>query len=152
AEAALRASEARFRYQAAHDNLTGLFNTRYLYRNLARLIGTNGDGDSGTAFALIFMDIDHFKAVVDTYGHLNGSRVIQEVAATIQEQLVEPAYAVAYAGDEFVVVLPGLTKEQGYLAAEEIRAGIAARVYLREEGYTVRLTASFGVVGYPEDA
>lgn len=51
------------------------------------------------------MDLDRFKAVVDTYGHLNGSRTIKEVAETIREILEKPAYAVAYAGDEFVVVL-----------------------------------------------
>jgi diguanylate cyclase (GGDEF)-like protein len=62
-----------------HDNLTGLYNTRYLYDQLPGLIG-NRD----VPCALVFMDLARFKRVVDTYGHLNGSRVVQEVAESIR--------------------------------------------------------------------
>jgi len=147
AEAALRASEERFRFLSEHDNLTGLFNTRYLYDRLGSLLAADG-----TPCSVIFMDLDRFKEVVDTYGHLNGSRVIQEVAAVIQSCLREPAFAVAYAGDEFVIVMPGSTQAQAMATAGEIQACIGARMFLDEVGCRVHLSASFGVAAYPDDA
>jgi PAS domain S-box-containing protein len=108
AEAALRESEQRFRDQAFRDGLTGLFNQRYLYQALAKWI--EQAQTTGTPISLIFLDLDHFKKIVDTHGHINGSRAIRQVAHTIENCLQEPAFAVAWAGDEFVVVLPGWTR------------------------------------------
>jgi diguanylate cyclase (GGDEF)-like protein/PAS domain S-box-containing protein len=150
ADDALRASEERFRRLSTHDDLTGLFNTRYLYEALAGMVETSAQ--AGTRFALVFMDLDEFKRVVDRVGHLDGSRVIQEVAASIRSCLEPSAFGVAYAGDEFVVVLPGVGKEGGLAKADEIRACIRESVYGRAAGHEIRLTASFGVAAYPEDA
>jgi diguanylate cyclase (GGDEF)-like protein/PAS domain S-box-containing protein len=147
AEGALRASEERFRFLSEHDNLTGAYNTRYLYQRLDTLLS-----DDGAPCAVIFTDLDRFKGVVDSYGHLNGSRVIQEVAQVIQSCIREPAFAVAYAGDEFVIVMPGWTKAQALAMAGEIRQRIGARTFLSEVGYAVHLSASFGVAAYPDDA
>jgi len=104
------------------------------------------------AVSLIFMDIDNFKGVVDTYGHLKGSRTLQEVASTIRSCLAEPAFAVAYGGDEFVVVLKGYGKEAARSKAEEIRARLAGARYLVREGHSVSVTASLGTATYPDDA
>src|SRR5262249_42636840 len=79
ADDALRASEERFREPAVRDNLTGLYNTRHLYQALEALI--TSAADTGATFSVLFIDLDHFKRVVDSRGHLNGSRAIQEVAA-----------------------------------------------------------------------
>ena len=98
------------------------------------------------------MDLDHFKYVVDTYGHLNGSRAIQQVAATIKQSLDDPAYAVAYAGDEFVVVLPGFDQARARQKADEICARMMTTVYLLDQGIEVRLQASFGIATFPEHA
>jgi diguanylate cyclase (GGDEF)-like protein len=144
---ALRASEEQFRFLAVHDTLTGLYNTRYLYEHLPQLIVPGGG-----PCAVIFMDLDRFKRVVDTYGHLNGSRVVQEVADTIRGCIADPAFAVAYAGDEFVVVLPGRDAGGAITAATEIRDRVAARRFLSSAGLAVRLTASFGVAAYPQHA
>lgn len=150
AEEALRESELRFKDQSLRDNLTGLYNQRYLYQSLAELIG--GAKSSDTGISLIFMDLDHFKLVVDTHGHLNGSRAIREVARTINACLEEPAYAVAYAGDEFVVVLPGYDQEQAFEKASEIRARMRDTVYVLDQGIEVCLQASFGLATFPENA
>ena len=144
---ALRASEEQFRFLAVHDTLTGLYNTRYLYEHLPRLLA----GSDGPC-ALIFMDLDHFKEVVDTYGHLNGSRVIQEVGETIRGCIADPAFAVAYAGDEFVIVLPEHDRRGAIAVATEIRSRLAARQFLATAGYAIPLSASFGVAVYPNDA
>jgi diguanylate cyclase (GGDEF)-like protein/PAS domain S-box-containing protein len=144
---ALRASEEQFRFLAVHDTLTGLYNTRYLYEQLPQLIAS-GDGSC----AVVFMDLDRFKQVVDTYGHLNGSRVIQEVAETIRSCIEDPAFAVAYAGDEFVIVMPGHDTNGATAVATEIRDRLAARHFLATAGYAIRLSASFGIAVHPDDA
>jgi len=147
AEEALRASEERFRFLSEHDSLTGAYNTRYLYQKLDTLLA-----EVGAPCSVIFTDLDHFKQVVDTYGHLNGSRAIQEVAQVIQSCICEPAFAVAYAGDEFVIVMPGCNKTDAMAMAGQMQARIGARTFLTEVGCTVRLSASFGVAAYPHDA
>ena len=78
--------------------------------------------------------------------------MIQEVAATIQSYLAAPAWAVAYAGDEFVVVLPGVRRVAAVEKAEDIRARIRETAYLAATEQPVRLAASFGVATYPDDA
>jgi diguanylate cyclase (GGDEF)-like protein/PAS domain S-box-containing protein len=150
AEEALRASERRFREQALRDNLTSLYNQRFLYQSLTSLIQTAKNKQ--TPLSLLFMDLDNFKQVVDTHGHLNGSYVIQEVAATIRNTLESPAYAVAYAGDEFVVVLPGSNQHQAASKASQIQSDIKSSVYLRSKGKAIQLQASCGIATFPEHA
>ena len=150
AEEALRASEQRFREQAMRDILTGLYNRRYLYQSLTDLIERAKNNGSGVS--VIFMDLDRFKAVVDTYGHLNGSRAIKEVAEAIRASLEKPAYAVAYAGDEFVVVLPGLDPAAAIEQARNIQARIKNQVFLHDQGFEVRIQSSFGIAAFPEHA
>jgi len=105
-----------------------------------------------TRLSVLFIDLDNFKQVVDTYGHLNGSLAIKEVAATIRECLREPAYAVSYAGDEFVVVLPEMDNAQANQKAIEIRARISDTDYLSSQGIIARLSASFGIATFPDHA
>jgi diguanylate cyclase (GGDEF)-like protein len=150
AEEALRSNEQKFREQSLRDNLTALYNQRFLYQSLADLIETAKNDQ--TQLSLIFMDLDNFKKVVDTHGHLNGSYAIQEVAATIRNTLESPAYAVAYAGDEFVVVLPGLDQHQAASKASQIQSQIKASVYLRSKGIALQLQASCGIATFPEHA
>ncbi|MBN2159985.1 MAG: sensor domain-containing diguanylate cyclase [Spirochaetes bacterium] len=155
ADYAAIAVENTRRYQyiqsiANKDNLTGLYNTRYLYQKLTDLFESSRV--SGEPFGLIFMDLDNFKKVVDKYGHLFGSQAIQEVAATIRDALAEPAFGVSYGGDEFVAVLPGYNKEETIKMAEKIRSMMAKTAYLSNKGENVRLSASFGVAEYPDDA
>jgi diguanylate cyclase (GGDEF)-like protein/PAS domain S-box-containing protein len=149
-EEALRREHRKLRKLSLLDNLTGLFNTRYLYQALDELISASRD--SVTPFSLIFMDMDNFKSVVDTHGHLNGSQALREVARTIKSVLKKPSFGVAYGGDEFVLVLPGLDKAQATARAESIRQKMRRTTYLREFGLAVRLQASFGLATFPEDA
>jgi len=135
---------------AIHDDLTGLYNTRYLYGALEASIAEAES--AGAPFSLVFMDMDNFKGVVDTYGHLKGSQTLQEVAATIRDCLPEKAFGVAYGGDEFVVVLEGFGKEAARRKAEEIRTGLRKTLYLTGHGHSVSLSASFGTATYPDDA
>jgi diguanylate cyclase (GGDEF)-like protein/PAS domain S-box-containing protein len=147
AEEALRISEQLFRNLAMQDNLTGLYNQRFLYQSLTDLIERAKTNRS--VVSVIFMDLDRFKTVVDTYGHLNGSRTIKEVAEAIRQTLEDRAYAVAYAGDEFVVVLPGFDPERAIEQAAKIQAQIKNQVFLRDQGFEVSIQASFGVATFP---
>ncbi len=150
AEEKLRKSRERFRYLANHDSLTDLFNTRYLYKSLDRLISDSEE--SGTPFSLVFLDMDNYKRIVDTHGHLNGSQALREVAKTFQDNLIEPAFGVAYGGDEFVLVLPGFGREEALAQAQRIRACMKETTYLTGKGLAVRMSASFGIATYPDDA
>ena len=150
AEEALRASEQRFREQAMRDNLTGLYNRRYLYQSLTDLV-EHAKAD-GSVVSAIFMDLDRFKVVVDTYGHLNGSRTIKEVAKVIQAAIEKPAFAVAYAGDEFVVVLPGFEPDQAMAQAQIIQTQIKNQIFLQEQCFAVRIQSSFGIATFPYHA
>ncbi len=150
AEEKLRENAEKFREMAIHDNLTGLYNTRHLYQALPELI--QQAGADRRPFSLIFLDIDNFKKVVDAHGHLNGSQTLCEVAETLRQALTPPAYGVAYGGDEFVAVLPGFDKTRALEKAEEVRARMGGASYLRDKGFDIRLTASFGIAAYPDDA
>ena len=140
----------RLRELSQTDPLTGLYNRRYLYQSLTDLIESAKTNSS--VVSVIFMDLDHFKAVVDAHGHLNGSQAIKEVANTIHETLTPPAFAVAYAGDEFVVVLPDCDLAQAMDKAGHIRHCIRNNIYLQRRGLQVTLQASLGVAAYPEHA
>jgi diguanylate cyclase (GGDEF)-like protein/PAS domain S-box-containing protein len=146
----LQRSREEYRQLSIQDSLTGLYNTRYLYEALDNLIAVCRT--EGTVFSLIFMDMDNFKQVVDTYGHLNGSQALKEVAGTLRSGLEEPSFGVAYGGDEFVLVLPGFDKSEARVKAEEIRARMKEADYLTEAGYRVKLGASFGLASFPEDS
>jgi len=147
---ALKKSEQNYKELAIHDNLTGLYNTRYLYHALDELIQKSTS--NGRIFSLIFMDIDDFKQVVDTHGHLNASKALQEIADTLKTTLQTPAYGVAYGGDEFVLVLPELDKQQALAMAETVRKRIKGSIYLQNAGLEVRISSSLGVSTFPDDA
>jgi diguanylate cyclase (GGDEF)-like protein/PAS domain S-box-containing protein len=149
-EDALRRDHRKMQRLSLLDNLTGLHNTRYLYLALDQIISDSRIAQ--TPFSLIFMDMDNFKRVVDTHGHLNGSQALREVARTIRSLIQKPCFGVAYGGDEFVVVLPGFDKIRARTKVEAIRTKMARTIYLRDSGLSVRLSASFGLASYPEDA
>lgn len=150
AEDQLHRSRERFRYLANHDSLTGLFNTRYLYKALDKLIAESDE--TKEPFSLVFLDMDNFKHIVDTYGHLNGSQALKEVAETFKQCLVDPSFGVAYGGDEFVLALPQTEKGEALEIVGEIRELMKNTVYLHKKGLNVHMSASFGVAVYPDDA
>lgn len=148
AQQALKASQAKYRELSFIDDLTGFYNTRYLYKALQEQLTEHAD----QPLSIVFMDIDKFKTVVDTHGHLNGSRAIAELAGVIKPLLPEGCFGVSYGGDEFVVVLTDHGRQAGAQRAEQIRAAIADNRFLTEQNLELHLTVSCGVSAYPEDA
>lgn len=148
-EKELRRDRKKFRNLSIHNNLTGLYNTRYLYQTLDKLIEESNLARK--PFSLVFMDMDNFKRVVDTYGHLNGSQALKEVAITIKSCIKRPCFGVAYGGDEFVIVLPGFDKVKTTEKVEQIRVQMKQTTYLSKAGHQVHLGASFGIATFPDD-
>ncbi len=128
------------------DDLTHLYNTRYLEVALER------ETQSGRPFTVLFMDLDHFKAVNDQHGHLSGSRMLVEVARVLRSCVRDDDVLVRYGGDEYVVLLVGIDSGGGLKVAERIRRAVEDHRFLSREGARVRVTASIGLASYPEHA
>ena len=121
----------RFEDLSKRDNLTGLYNDRYFYERLH--LETQKAIEEGSDLSLIFFDLDHFKEVNDTHGHLVGSRVLKEIALIIDEVFLGSGAAAArYGGDEFVILLPGFSIEQSSDYGETLREAIEKNIFVRE--------------------
>ena len=118
----------RAKEMARRDELTHLFNDRYLHHALTATLETalGSDLDCG----LLFLDLDHFKNVNDNFGHLIGSRVLREIGDLLRQVLPGPAVPARYGGDEFVVILPESSKQEVFWVAETIRKTIETNVFL----------------------
>jgi diguanylate cyclase (GGDEF)-like protein len=132
------------------DDLTSLYNSRYLNQVLRR--ETKRASRNGRALSLLFIDLDGFKSVNDTHGHLSGSRALVEAAAVIRGSARETDVVARFGGDEFAVVLPDTGAEGAFAVGDRIRERIAAHQFLASEGLELRLTASVGVATLPDVA
>ncbi len=135
---------------SAHDGLTGLYNYREFHRRLTEEVQRSLRYDH--PFSLLILDIDDFKAVNDTYGHLAGDEALRGLAALIR-RAVRPVDEVArYGGEEFAILLPETPGPGAFATAERIRDIIATHPIAISPGQTVGLTVSIGVAIYPQDA
>jgi diguanylate cyclase (GGDEF)-like protein len=132
------------------DDLTGLYNVRYL--NQAIDVEIERSRRYGVIFSLIFMDIDNLKKVNDRAGHLAGSKVLIETARLLKGNLRKIDIVIKYGGDEYVIVLPQTSREVGFLIAERLRKLIENNLFLKGEGCPLKITASFGVASFPDNA
>ena len=124
------------------DHLTGLFNRRYLMESLVREVQRNTR--KGGALSVMILDIDHFKRINDTYGHLQGDVVLQKVASQIQKSLRSYDIAARYGGEEFFLILPESNQKEAAAVADRLRQSIQEMTYNGAlNGLTV--TDSFGV-------
>ncbi|MGE3262516.1 MAG: GGDEF domain-containing protein [Bacteriovoracia bacterium] len=129
------------------DDLTGLYNQRYLEVILDRELSLAKRND--TEFSVLFLDLDHFKAVNDTHGHLIGSRLLYEVGEEIKRALRESDITFRYGGDEFVIILSHTGLDAAIYVAERIRVQIEKKRFLARDNMDIRLTASIGVASVP---
>jgi len=141
----------RQREEALKDHLTGLFNDRYFYQYLSELVSASFEDSRDVG--LIFLDLDHFKSVVDTHGHLVGSQALREIGLLIGEIANEyEAIPARYGGDEYVVVVDQSTPKLLESLAERIRSEIeVAELCCEGEGNQEKIvlkgavTASVGI-------
>jgi diguanylate cyclase (GGDEF)-like protein len=132
------------------DDLTGLYNQRYLEVILDRELSLAKRND--VRFSILFLDMDHFKNVNDTHGHLIGSRLLYEVGQEIKRTLRESDVCFRYGGDEFVIILAHTNLADAMVVAERIRVQVEKKRFLAREGLDIRLTASIGVASVPDHA
>ncbi len=142
-------------YKEAHrlaitDDHTCLFNIRCLYESLDRELASAKIGRHEVS--MIFFDLDHFKHIVDSHGHLLASKMLREIGLLIKELARPGDIPVRYGGDEFVILMPKSGKKEALEFAQRLRESLNSRDFLSEEGLNLRMTASFGVAAYPEDA
>jgi diguanylate cyclase (GGDEF)-like protein len=132
------------------DDCTGLYNARHLYKTLDTEVYRSSR--FGYEFSVLFIDLDHFKAVNDTYGHLIGSKLLAEIGYLIKAQLRLIDFAFRYGGDEFVVLLPQTGKDQALVVAKRLRDGLRASKFCHDDGLNLNVRASIGLATYPHDA
>jgi diguanylate cyclase (GGDEF)-like protein len=132
------------------DDCTGLYNARHLYKTLEGEVYRSAR--FGYEFSVVFIDLDHFKVVNDTHGHLVGSKLLAEVGFAVKSHLRLIDYAFRYGGDEFVVLLPQTGKEQALKVARRLLQVFRDSRFLHSEGLDLNVRASMGVATYPEDA
>jgi diguanylate cyclase (GGDEF)-like protein len=147
-EAAMALENARLyedaRRLADRDPLTGFFNHRYLHERLSeevvRAVRTR------RPLSVVMIDLDDFKVVNDTFGHVYGDGVLVHVAERIRAALRESDVAGRWGGEEFLLLLPGADEEGAAQLADRVRVALAARSIPSVPG--LRVTASFGVAEY----
>ena len=132
------------------DDCTGLYNARHLYKTLDTEVYRSSR--FGYEFSVLFIDLDHFKTVNDTHGHLIGSKLLAEIGYLVKAQLRLIDFAFRYGGDEFVVLLPQTSKDQALVVAKRLRDALRASSFCREESLNLNVRASMGLATYPHDA
>jgi diguanylate cyclase (GGDEF)-like protein len=132
------------------DDLTRLYNSRYLNQVLRR--ETKRASRSARPLSLLFIDLDGFKAINDSHGHLCGSRALVEAAAVIRGSARETDIVARFGGDEFAIVLPDTGGEGAFAVGARLRERLAAHRFLAGDGLDIHLTASVGVATLPDVA
>jgi diguanylate cyclase (GGDEF)-like protein len=132
------------------DDCTSLYNARHLYTMLDEQVAISS-GRRDHQFSLLFVDLDHFKEVNDTHGHLVGSRLLAEVGSLMKRVLGPENSCFRYGGDEFVALLPGLAKQAAIDATMRLWEALRKEQFLSSQGLNLPLAGSFGLATFPED-
>jgi len=137
----------RSRDLAMRDDLTKAFNRRFFESYLDEEI--ERARRYGSVFSIIFLDLDDLKMVNNFYGHLTGSRTLQEVAKRILSAVRGIDKVVRFGGDEFCIILPQTDSDQAMLVANRVKKSMTASAFKLDPGVEISITASFGIATYP---
>lgn len=133
------------------DELTGIFNRRYLYSYLPNEVQTAKA--QKYILWLAMLDIDNFKLINDSYGHLFGDEVIKGLAEIIKANTKSEDRKVRYAGDEFTIILPGIEAKEALVVANRIVSKASSHIFKEpRSGKEISITISVGIAGCPNDA
>ena len=131
------------------DGLTQIFNKRYFMENIERELSRSQR--YGRSLSLIIFDIDHFKNINDTYGHLAGDHVLKRLAAAVQENIRREDFLARYGGEEFAIILPEIDHANALVMAEKVRGLIEAQKFVFENT-PIPTTISLGVASTGDEA
>jgi len=131
------------------DDCTALYNARHL--NFVLDAEIYRSTRYAYEFSVIFLDLDHFKQVNDTHGHLVGSKLLWMIGDLIKGHLRLIDYAFRYGGDEFVVLLPQTPKQNSLMVVRRLKDLLNSTLFFTEEALNITVTASFGVASFPAD-
>ncbi len=140
---ALKKSEARFKYLAEHDALTNVLNRRSFYAMV--LSELSNAQENGTSCCIALLDVDHFKAFNDTYGHTEGDTALKHIVSVAQKHLRQSDMLGRYGGEEFIFFFANASLDQGLSAAERIRLAIENSPVPLSDGRKIPVSASIGV-------
>jgi diguanylate cyclase (GGDEF)-like protein/PAS domain S-box-containing protein len=146
AEEALRENENRYRELSIIDDLTQLYNSRHFYHQLNMEI--NRVNRYGQHLTLLLLDLDNFKAFNDDFGHIEGDEVLRRLGQVVKRCLRQTDSAYRYGGEEFTVILPMTTSEDGALTAERIRTEFKKETFSPTPGQDIHMTVSIGLGQY----
>ncbi len=132
------------------DDITGLYNARHMHALLQQEIDLATE--LGTECSLIFFDLDFFKHINDTHGHLVGSGLLAELGGFLSGMLGAEHFAARYGGDEFVIIMRNTSKQEAEAFCRKLREKLNSTVFLSGEKLAIKITASFGIATFPEDA
>jgi diguanylate cyclase (GGDEF)-like protein len=146
AELALKESERLYRELSITDGLTGLYNSRYFFGRAREEI--ERCNRYASPLSLILMDVDNFKNFNDTYGHIDGDRVLAELSDVIREGIRGVDSAYRYGGEEFIVIFPETEPGEAEIVAERIRQTFEQTTFSPKDGICVNVTISIGGGSY----
>lgn len=130
-------------YKVLHDDLTNVYNRRYIDDKLQKVITSSCD--NGKILSIIMCDIDYFKCINDTYGHLCGDEMLKCFASIIDEKAAqESGWTGSYGGEEFICLIPDKNADETYKIAESMRLEFE-KAFITFEGKKIKTTASFGI-------
>jgi len=141
---------SRIKEVSIKDDCTNLYNSRHMIELLE--IEIQRATREKKKFAVVFLDLDHFKNVNDNYGHIVGSQLLREIANILLRNIRTSDWGIRYGGDEFVLILPGMDKENAYKLTKRIREDLNSTTFFQKENYNIKVTASFGIAVFPDDA
>lgn len=135
-------------YRASHDSLTGLPNRAYLQERLENL--HRSAEAQREVYSMMLLDLDHFKIVNDRFGHATGDQVLAQVGRRIAHNVRDMDSVGRWGGEEFLCLLPQVSRPLAEEVAERIRLGHETQP-IEHQGREIRITCSIGIATYPDD-
>jgi diguanylate cyclase (GGDEF)-like protein len=146
AEEALRESQQKYQELSTIDDLTQLYNSRHFYTQMEREIERSNR--YGQPLTLLMLDLDKFKNYNDTYGHIEGNQVLSRLGRVIKRCLRDTDSAYRYGGEEFMIMLPMTTCEEGMVTAQRIQTELRKEAFSPVLGQDIYMTVSIGVAQF----